>query len=127
MGKPLILVVDDDPDIRALLEHYLTAAGYEVVLAADASAAHKLAGERTPDLVIADINLPEVSGTDFVASLREERGRDLSVVYLTALEQDAHLAVRTVGYPLLGKPVDPGELLPMVAAQLRRAPLAVQS
>jgi DNA-binding response OmpR family regulator len=119
--RPLILVVDDDPDIRALLEHDLAAAGYEVAEADGAMSARQRIEERSPDLIIADINMPQTSGIEFVASLREEPGKArIPVMYLTAHETDEELVHGTLGYPLLSKPVVAKELLALVKQQLRR-------
>lgn len=117
-----ILVLDDDPDIRALLERELSTAGYEVMSADSAEDATRRIAERRPDLVIADINLPGASGVEFVAKLRDDAtlGR-VPVVYLTAVEESTELAVRTLGYPLLPKPVQRRELLALVARQLPRS------
>ena len=117
-----ILVLDDDPDIRAVIQRYLSQAGYQVLAAESAEAAAECVAQQRPDLVIADINLPGASGVDFVASLRRDAalGR-VPVVYLTALEENTELAVRTLGYPLLAKPVRRGDLLALVARQLPRS------
>ena len=118
-----ILVLDDDPDLRALVKHYLAAAGYDVELADSAAAAGKAIAARRPDLIVADINLPQVSGIEFVASLRDDAAAArIPVIYLTGLEADSELAVKTVGFPLLSKPVVPRELLALVKRQLPSAP-----
>jgi DNA-binding response OmpR family regulator len=120
-----ILLVDDDPDIRALVEHHLTAAGYGVALAGSAAEARAAMERRKPDLLIADIAMPGVSGVEFVASLREDPAlAGIPVIYLTGLEENTELAIRTLGYPLLAKPVASRELLALVARQLRPAPAA---
>jgi DNA-binding response OmpR family regulator len=118
-----ILVLDDDPDIRALLQHLLSQAGYAVLAADSAEAAMKRMAIERPDLIIADIKLPGTSGVDFVAALRNDAAlRRIPVVYLTALEEGTELAVRTLGYPLLAKPVQRKDLLALVERQLRRSP-----
>ena len=120
-----ILVVDDDPDIRALLQRYLSEAGYDVALAADAAEARARLAQRRSDLIIADISMPQVSGVEFVAGLREERTLGaIPVIYLTALEENTELAVKTLGFPLLSKPVERGALLALVARQLARPSVA---
>ena len=117
-----ILVLDDDPDIRAVIQRYLGEAGYQVMMAESAEAATECVAQQRPDLVIADINLPGASGVDFVASLRRDpAARRVPVIYLTALEENTELAVRTLGYPLLAKPVRRGDLLALVARQLPRS------
>lgn len=117
-----ILILDDDPDIRSLLQHILSEAGYEVLAADSAEAARKRMAVVRPDLVIVDINLPGTSGVDFVAALRNDAAlRRVPIVYLTALEEGTELAVRTLGYPLLVKPVQRKDLLGLIERQLRRS------
>ena len=118
-----ILVLDDDADMRALMQRHLSTAGYDVKLAESANAAQKTIKAARPDLIIADINMPEVSGIEFVAGLRgDAKSADIPVIYLTALEENTELAVRTVGFPLLSKPVAPRDLLALVKRQLPSAP-----
>ncbi len=117
-----ILVLDDDPDMRALMQRHLAGAGYDVKLAESASAASETIAAKRPDLIIADINMPEVSGVEFVAKLRDDaRSADIPVIYLTGMEETSELAVKTVGFPLLSKPVVPRELLALVKRQLPSA------
>ncbi len=119
--KPLILVMDDDPDMRALLERLLSGAGYEVATAESAESARASVAKRRPALVLADINLPGASGIDFAAALRDDpQLARLPLIYVTAHEADEELALKTLGYPLLSKPVVPKELLALVKQQLRR-------
>lgn len=117
-----VLVVDDDPDILALLERQLGAAGYEVTRAGSAAIARASLENAKPDLIIADINMPGTSGVELVASLREDPAlARIPVIYLTGLEENTELAVKTLGYPLLAKPLAGGELLELVAQQLPTA------
>lgn len=117
-----ILVLDDDPDMRALMQRHLAGAGYDVRLAESASAATQTIEAQRPDLIIADINMPEVGGVEFVSKLRDNaRSAGIPVIYLTGMEQTAELAVKTVGFPLLSKPVAPRELLALVRRQLPRS------
>jgi two-component system, OmpR family, phosphate regulon response regulator PhoB len=117
MGR--ILVLDDDPDMRALVQHHLASAGHEVALAESAQAARESIAAQRPDLIVADINLPEVSGIEFVARLRDDSASAaIPVIYLTALEENTELAVKTVGFPLLTKPLVAHELLALVRRQL---------
>ena len=115
-----ILVVDDDADMRDLLLHHLSRAGYDVRVAQDALAARECIGEQVPDLIVADISMPQESGVEFVASLRADAGHSrIPVIYLTKLEENTELAVKTLGFPLLSKPLAAPELLAMVKRQLR--------
>jgi len=120
MPASSILLVDDDPDLRALLQRQLSQAGYEVIACEDAFVARERLGERLPDLILVDINMPQVSGVELVAGLREDPAlAAIPVIYLTALEENTELAVKTLGFPLLSKPVRARELLALVERQLR--------
>ena len=69
-----ILVVDDEPDITALVAYHLAKAGFRVSTAANGTDALKAAREERPDIVILDLMLPGVSGYDVLAELQEARG-----------------------------------------------------
>src|SRR5947209_3063512 len=80
--RDLILVVDDDPKILALVRAYLLSAGFEVVTAGDGRSALSLLRERRPSLVVLDLMLPELDGMAFT---REARGEsDVPILMLTA-------------------------------------------
>jgi len=118
--RPAILVVDDDPDMLRLLERHLSAAGYDVIAADSAKSARARIGERRPNLIVTDIDIPETSGVEFVAGLREDAAlARIPVIYLTSLETNTELVVQTLGYPLLSKPLNAPELLALVKRQLR--------
>jgi len=88
-GKRRILLLEDSPEVRMLLERRLARAGYEVLTAEDAVEAGKLVVQRAPHLIIADIQLPYMSGDEFVAALRADPAvRDIPVIFLSV---DAHL------------------------------------
>ena len=81
-----ILIVEDDPDIRQLLEMFLTEEGHQVATARDAGAAVALvaSGTMIPDLIIADYNLPNgVNGLETVAQIRQMAGRPVAVIIVT--------------------------------------------
>ncbi len=69
---PEILVVDDDPRNRRLLEEYLMVAGYDVRLAPDGRTALALASERPPDLVLLDVMMPDLSGLEVCRQLKND-------------------------------------------------------
>jgi CheY-like chemotaxis protein len=88
-GKRRILLLEDSAEVRVLLERRLTSAGYEVLTAEDPVEAGKLVVERDPHVIIADIQLPYMSGDEFVAALRADpEVRDIPVIFLSV---DAHL------------------------------------
>ena len=118
-----ILVVDDEPDITALVAYHLARAGYRVSTAATGAEALKAAREERPDLVVLDLMLPGVSGYDVLAEMRtREETRDVGVILLTARREEADrirgLSLGADDY--LTKPFSPQELILRVAAVLRR-------
>ena len=80
-----ILVVDDEPDITALVAYHLAKAGYRVSTASSGAEALRAASEERPDVVVLDLMLPGVSGYDVLTELRSrEETRDVGVILLTA-------------------------------------------
>ena len=111
-----ILVVDDDESIRELLRLHLSAAGYEVQVAADAIAAGYLVLRSPPDLIISDVNMPHMDGFEFVAALKADKTLPaIPVIFLTSIEEGDGRGkeLGAVGY--LTKPVRADKLLQMVA------------
>jgi DNA-binding response OmpR family regulator len=108
-----ILVVDDAPEILALLETRLRRRGFDVVTAADGEAALIAARARTPDLVVLDIMMPKVNGWEVARALkRDPMTQATKIVVLTAIGEQ----VNEITSPLYGadayldKPFDFGEL-----------------
>ena len=118
-----ILVVDDEPDITALVAYHLARAGYRVSTATNGQDALKSAREERPDVVVLDLMLPGVSGYEVLRELRQRpETRDVGVILLTARREEAD---RVRGLSLgaddyLTKPFSPQELTLRVAAILRR-------
>jgi len=119
-----ILVVEDEPAIRELLELNLRHAGYVATSADSAEAARVQLETAVPDLLILDWMLPGQSGVDFARSLRAEaRTRELPIMMLTARAQEGD---KLQGFDVgaddyVTKPFSPRELLARVRALLRRA------
>ena len=118
-----ILVVDDEPDITALVAYHLAKAGYRVSTANSGPEALKAAREERPDLVVLDLMLPGVSGYDVLAELRKrEETRDVGVILLTARrdEPDRIKGLTLGADDYLTKPFSPAELGLRIQALLRR-------
>jgi two-component system phosphate regulon response regulator PhoB len=124
MSSSSVLVVEDEPDLAELVRFHLSQAGFEVELAPSGRAGLDALRRRRPSLVILDLMLPDLSGTEVCRELRADaRLRDLPVLMLTAKAEEVD---RVVGFELgaddyVTKPFSPRELALRVRAILRRA------
>src|SRR5216117_726543 len=118
-----ILVVDDEPDITALVAYHLAKEGYRVTTAGTGADALRSAREEQPDLVVLDLMLPGHSGFEVLTELRRgEETHNVGVLLLTARKEEPD---RIKGLSLgaddyLSKPFSPKELVLRVGAILRR-------
>jgi two-component system phosphate regulon response regulator PhoB len=117
-----ILVVDDEKDLRSLLEYNLTQAGFQVSTAQDAREALARVKSAVPDLVILDLLLPDLPGTEVLKALKRDHP-ELPVLMLTAKGEEVD---RLLGFELgaddyVVKPFSVRELVLRVRAVLRRA------
>ncbi len=115
-----ILVVDDEPAVRSLLEYNLRKAHYRVLTAPDGRQALDLARASQPDLILLDLMIPEVDGLDVCRELR--RDSQVPIIMITARGEETD---RVVGLELgaddyLCKPFSMRELMARVKAVLRR-------
>lgn len=86
-----ILIVDDEPDLRELIQYNLTQQGHQVSAAADGNAALKHVEARIPDLIILDVMMPELNGIEVAKKIRsQERTSAIPIIMLTAKTQEAH-------------------------------------
>jgi two-component system cell cycle response regulator DivK len=120
---PTILYVEDDTNNRILIRRVLMAEGYEVVEAEDGPAGIELAQTSQPDLVLMDINLPDMDGYEATARLRSlDSMRGVPIIALTANvmrgDREKTLAAGCSGY--IQKPIDVDRLPGQVAAFLKR-------
>lgn len=115
-----ILVVDDDKEIRTLLERYLVGQGFRVSTAGNGRIMEERLVTAKIDLVVLDVMLPDASGLDLCRSIRDRS--TLPIILLTALKEDVD---RIIGLEIgaddyLGKPFNPRELVARIRAVLRR-------
>ncbi len=118
-----ILVVDDEPEIVALVAYHLAKAGYRVSTASSGQDALELARRDRPSLIVLDLMLPGISGFDVLEQLRaDDSTRDVAVLMLTARreEPDRIRGLSLGADDYLTKPFSPAELVLRVAAILRR-------
>ncbi len=122
-SAPLVLVADDDADIRDLIVFRLRHAGYEVIAVADGEAALDCALTRAPDLAVLDLMMPKLTGLQVTQALRDsDETNRMPVILLTARVQEADV---TRGFEAgaddyLKKPFSPAELQARVQAILGR-------
>jgi two-component system alkaline phosphatase synthesis response regulator PhoP len=116
----MILVVDDEPKIVKQARDYLEKGGFRVVTAGDGKTALAVARHERPDLIVLDLNLPEMDGLDVCRALRRES--DVPIIMLTARvdETDRLIGLELGADDYVTKPFSPRELVARVRAVLRR-------
>jgi two-component system KDP operon response regulator KdpE len=117
----LILVVDDEAQIRHALERALVARGYEVDAAADGVEALDHAAVRAPDLIVLDLNMPVLGGLEVTRQIRGWSPVPILVLSVREDESDKIAALDAGADDYLTKPFGVGELLARVRALLRRS------
>lgn len=116
--SPGVLVVDDDPDLSALLEMVLVDAGYRVRTAPDGRAALAAVEEEMPAVILLDMRMPVMNGWEFARAFRARHGRASPIVVVTAAE-NARLRAEEIGAEgWLAKPFDLDDVLSTVERQL---------
>jgi two-component system, OmpR family, KDP operon response regulator KdpE len=115
-----VLVVDDDPQIARALRITLHAAGYEVVAAPDGKTALRRAADDHPDVVVLDLGLPDLDGTEVLAGLRPWFTGPVLVLSARADSHDKIGALDAGADDYVSKPFDMGELLARLRALQRR-------
>ena len=121
-----VLVVDDDEMVRDLVAAGLEAAGMEAVTAADGRQALDRIAEAVPDLVISDINMPDLDGFALVSRLRADPAtRRLTLIFLTSRDSHADVVrgLRLGADDYVSKPFRLDELIARVQAKLTRPPV----
>ena len=121
VSAPRILVVDDEPYITDLLGAALRFEGFEVETAASGAEALALAHQGSHDLMLLDVMLPDVTGTEVCRRLRDE-GYPTPVLFLTARDatEDKVVGLRAGGDDYVSKPFSLDELVARIQAILRR-------
>lgn len=121
MAGERVLVVDDEPAVLRVVGAYLEREGYVVLTASDGTRAWELLQRERPDLVVLDVMLPGVSGTELCRRIRA--AGDTPVIMLTARgeETDKVVGLKIGADDYVTKPFSPRELVARVEAVLRRA------
>ena len=120
LEKGTILIVDDEKEIRDLVDIYLKSDGYNTVQACDGLEAIKLLEENDVDLIILDVMMPKLNGVE--ACLKIRQMREMPIIMLSAKSEDIDkiLGLNMGADDYLTKPFNPLELVARVKSQLRR-------
>lgn len=121
-----VLVVEDDPAVARLIRLYLVQAGYEVLVAGDGSEGLRLALERSPSLVVLDLNLPGMDGIEVCNALRSRSNVSIIMVTARVEEEDRLRGLNLGADDYVTKPFSPRELVARVNAVLRRSKPGLQ-
>jgi two-component system KDP operon response regulator KdpE len=121
MIGPRVLVVDDEPQIQRFLRPSLTAAGYDVVTAANGVDALKAAATSAPDVILLDLGLPDMDGKEVIEKLRA--WSQVPIIVLSARDQEAEkIAALDLGADdYVNKPFSIGELTARMRTALRHS------
>lgn len=125
MGKK-ILAVDDEDDVLKMLVKRLTTAGYDVVTAQNGVDGIKLAKAEKPDLILMDINMPEMDGAQAGQILKNDmQTKNIPILYLTCLvtKSEAEKMQNMIGGNyFIAKPYNPEELLQKIKTHIMFSP-----
>ena len=119
--KPLVLIVDDEPQIRRLLTVSLEASAYRVMSAVSGQAGLVLAAQHRPALVILDLGLPDLSGQEVLRRLREWSNAPVLVLSVQDDEKGKVAALDAGADDYVTKPFNTDELLARLRVALRRS------
>ena len=111
---PLVLIVDDSLTVRKITSRLLTREGFAVATAKDGVDALQAIGERTPDVILLDIEMPRMDGFEFTKTIKNDpKAAHVPIVMITSRTAEKHRArAAELGVDLyLGKPYQEDELL----------------
>lgn len=119
--KPVrLLVVDDQPELRALLKRYLTQEGYQVEAVGDGAAMERYLRDHPVDLIILDLMLPGDDGLTLARRLRSQGNQPIIIISARGEEVDRIVGLEMGADDYLAKPFNPRELAARIRAVLRR-------
>jgi two-component system alkaline phosphatase synthesis response regulator PhoP len=120
MASSKILLVDDEPKVCDLIRAYLEKDGYEVIIAADGVEAIEQVQRHKPDLILLDLNLPELDGLEVCRTVRKQSNVPIIMVTARDDEVDKIVGLKIGADDYITKPFSPRELVARVSAVLRR-------
>lgn len=123
MEKKKILIVDDEPDVLILLGERLLKAGYDVIKASSGKEAIELTAKKLPNLIILDIAMPVMDGSEVASILRSDpKTKDIPILFLTCLftKHEEKVCGHLLGQNFfVAKPYDVTELLAEIDKRMR--------
>lgn len=121
MNKATILIIDDEPQIRKLLQINLESNDYNVIQASTGQEGLILSANHPPDLILLDIGLPDKSGHEILKKLREWFNKPIIMLSVQDNENDIILALDNGATDYLTKPFRTGELLARIRSAIKRS------
>jgi two-component system, OmpR family, KDP operon response regulator KdpE len=119
MPDPVVVLIEDEPQIRRFLRATLTGQGYRLFEASTGADGVVEVGSRQPDVVIVDLGLPDMDGTDVIRRLREWTAVPIIVLSARGQERDKVTALDAGADDYVSKPFGAGELLARIRVALR--------
>ncbi|WP_367916386.1 winged helix-turn-helix domain-containing protein [Leadbetterella sp. DM7] len=119
MNKPEVLIIDDEPQIRKLLEINLSSHGYQTRLACTGKEGLMLAANHIPEVILLDLGLPDMSGHEVLLQLREWYRKAIVVLSVEKGEEDIIAALDNGANDYLSKPFRVGELMARLRSAIR--------
>lgn len=120
MNKAEILIIDDEPQIRKLLQINLESNGYKVLQAASGKEGLIMAANHPPELILLDIGLPDLSGHEVLKELKSWYNKSVIILSVQDAEADIINALDNGAADYLTKPFRTGELLARIRSSIRR-------
>ena len=121
MNKAEILIIDDEPQIRKLLQINLESNGYKVIQASKVNEGLILAASHPPDLILLDIGLPDKNGHQILQELKEWYNKPVIILSVQDSESDIVSALDNGASDYLTKPFRTGELLARIRSAIKRS------
>ncbi len=115
-----ILVIDDQMSVCQLLQDFLQVQGFRVITATDGQGGLHIAGQENPDLILLDIQMPDMDGYEFLRKFRQERQNPVILVAAREEDMDVVLGLELGADDCVLKPIRMREMLARINAILRR-------
>lgn len=119
MNRPEVLIIDDEPQIRKLLEINLSSQGYQTRQASTGKEGLMLAANHVPEVILLDLGLPDISGHEVLRQLREWYQKAIVVLSVEKGEEDIVRALDNGASDYLSKPFRVGELMARLRSAIR--------